>query len=283
MLHRWRGGLCHLERGHEAAAVGEVIAVHNLRVRRRRGGRVVEDGTRPRRRTRSLHMTAFGGFPPETTAFLRELRANNRKEWLDAHRADYDRFWLAPAKAFVAAAGEVLAELAPGIHAEPRVLGSIFRLNRDTRFTRDPGPYKDHIDFWFWEGERRHAVSGFFARLSPEVVAVGAGSHGVDPERLARFRHGVADPSSGAALAGIAERLEAGGYRLGGASRKRPPPGFPGDGPAGRFLLHKALFVHHEEPADQRVHTQAILATCGRHWQALAPLHRWLTDNVQDA
>ena len=225
----------------------------------------------------------FDGFPPETIRFLRGMRANNRKDWFEAHRGDYEAFWVAPAKAFVVAAGERLAGLAPGIRAEPKVLGSIFRINRDTRFARDAGPYKDHLDFWFWEGERRRAVSGFFARLTPELLGTGAGCHGLDPERLTRFRKAVADPARGAELAGIARRLEAAGYRLGGAALKRPPAGVASDGPAGRFLLHKALFVHRDEPADERVHTDAVLASCLRHWSALAPLHRWLTDNVQDA
>ena len=48
-------------------------------------------------------MTAFGGFPPETIRFLRELRVNNRKDWFDVHRSDYEAFWVAPAKAFVVA------------------------------------------------------------------------------------------------------------------------------------------------------------------------------------
>ena len=228
-------------------------------------------------------MATFGGFPPETIRFLRELRANNTKDWFDAHRADYEGYWVAPAKAFVIAAGERLAELAPGIRAEPRVLGSIFRINRDTRFSRDQRPYKDHLDFWFWEGERRDAVSGFFARLSPEFLGVGAGCHSLDPERLTRFRRAVAHPASGEELARIAKLVEGGGYELGGAALRRPPAGLPADGPAGRFLLHKALFVHHDEPVDDRVHTTAILATCARHWQAMGPLHRWLTDHVQVA
>jgi uncharacterized protein (TIGR02453 family) len=226
-------------------------------------------------------MPAFGGFPPETISFLRALRANNRRDWFDAHRADYEAYWLAPAKAFVVAAGQQLAELAPQIRAEPRVLGPILRINRDIRFSRDPSPYKDHLDVWFWEGERRRAVSGFFARLTPEHLGVGAGCHGLDPERLTRFRQAVADAVSGAELAAIAQRLEAAGYQPAGVALKRPPAGFADGGPAGRFLVHKALFVHRDEPADERVHTAAVLATCMRHWSALAPLHRWLTDNVQ--
>jgi hypothetical protein len=111
----------------------------------------------------------------------------------------------------------------------------------------------------------------------------GADCHGLDPERLTRFRQAVGVPARGAELAGIAQRLEAAGYQLGGATLKRPPAGFAGGGPAGRLLLHKALFVHHDEPTDERVQTDAVLATCMRHWRALAPLHRWLTDNMQAA
>jgi hypothetical protein len=50
---------------------------------------------------------------------------------------------------------------------------------------------------------------------------------------------------------------------------------------AGDAASRKALFVHHDEPADERVQTDAVLATCMGHWRTLAPLHRWLTDNVQ--
>jgi uncharacterized protein (TIGR02453 family) len=103
-------------------------------------------------------MTGFAGFPPATLRFLGDLAENNTKAWFDEHRADYESNWVAPAKAFVSAAGEALTDLAPRIEAQPRVNGSIFRVNRDTRFSKDKSPYKDHLDFWFWEGERRSAV-----------------------------------------------------------------------------------------------------------------------------
>jgi len=113
-------------------------------------------------------------------------------------------------------------------------------------------------------------LSGFFARLTPVVLGVGAGCHGLDPERLTRFRQAVADPASGAELAGIAQRLEAAGYQLGGAVLKRPPAGVAAAGPASRFLRHKALFVHHDEPADERVQTAAVLPSAcatGAPWR----------------
>ena len=110
--------------------------------------------------------------PTATVEFLAELRAHNSREWFDAHRARYERDLLAPAKQLVTELAPLLERLAPGIRAEPRVLGSIFRINRDTRFSSDKRPYKDHLDFWFWHGDRARAVSGLFLRITPESVAV---------------------------------------------------------------------------------------------------------------
>jgi uncharacterized protein (TIGR02453 family) len=109
---------------------------------------------------------AFAGFGKETVRFLDGLRSHNKKVWFDAHREDYEQAFLAPAQAFVAALGPRLRKLVPEVHVEPRVNGSIMRINRDVRFSKDKTPYKDHLDLWFWTGERKGwDGSGFFFRL----------------------------------------------------------------------------------------------------------------------
>lgn len=90
------------------------------------------------------------GFPAETLAFLRGLAENNTKAWFEAHRADYQAHYVEPALAFVAALGPRLQQIAPGAQFEPRINGSLFRINRDVRFSADKSPYKHHIDLWFW-------------------------------------------------------------------------------------------------------------------------------------
>lgn len=228
-------------------------------------------------------MTRFEGFPPQTVAFLSGLRANNTKAWFAANHAEYIAGYLEPAKRFVDACGAALASIAPDVHAEPRVLGSIFRINRDTRFSSDKTPYKDHLDMWFWEGERTKALSGFFVRITPEVVTVGAGCHGFDPTRLGAFRHAVAEPHTGSSLVVIVESLRSDGYEVGGVGYKRQPAGYTPVPAAAPLLLHKALFVHCDEPADSRLGDDRILDLCVDHWRTVAPLHRWLVDNVQSA
>ena len=162
------------------------------------------------------------------------------------------------------AAGERLRPLAPAIHAEPRILGSIFRINRDTRFSKDKRPFKDHLDFWFWEGDRKAAVSGFFARVSPDFVGIGAGCHGFSQEQQGALRHALQNPANARQLAGLAADLANAGYELSGEPSARS-----------RFL-----YVHVDEPAEQATRS-TLLETCERHWRQLAPLHRWLVDHVQ--
>jgi uncharacterized protein (TIGR02453 family) len=154
-------------------------------------------------------MRAFR-FPSATVEFLADLGAHNNKAWFDANRPRYESGYLEPAKAFVDTIGPGLDELVPGINAEPSVRGSILRINRDIRFSSDKRPYKDHLDFWFWEGDRKAAVSGLFLRVAPDGVIIGAGTYGFDHRQLAAYRDAVADAAKGAELATIVGDLEAG-------------------------------------------------------------------------
>jgi uncharacterized protein (TIGR02453 family) len=224
-------------------------------------------------------MSGFA-FPPDTLAFLAELRANNDKAWFDANRGRYQAAYVDAGKEFVEAAAPMLATIVPGIHAEPRVLGSIFRINRDTRFSADKRPYKDHLDLWFWEGERRSAVSGLFARVTPDLVGVGAGAHHFDKPALTAYRAALADPVAAAELARAADGAERAGYPVGGEYLARTPKVPLADPAAERFLRHTALVVAREEPAELAL-DERLLPALELHWQAMAPIHRWLMAHVQ--
>ena len=219
-------------------------------------------------------------FPAETPAFLTDLRAHNDKAWFDANRARYESAYVEPAKTFVEVIGPELKKLVPGIHAEPRVNGSIFRINRDVRFSSDKRPYKDHLDFWFWEGDRKAAVSGLFLRVWPDGVIVGAGAHGFDKHQLATYRDAVADATTGAELATIVGDLEAAGHEVGGETYKRVPRGYAAaDGVGERLLRNSALFVHVELPAKAATSARFIDTVLG-HWRPFIGIHRWLVTNV---
>jgi uncharacterized protein (TIGR02453 family) len=224
--------------------------------------------------------TSFKGFPDGTLKFLCGVRANNTKKWFDANRSNYDEFYVAPAKTFVEAVDKELAKLAPAIVADPKINGSIFRINRDVRFSKDKRPYRDHLDFAFWEGEKKASASSFFFRVSPDGVFIGAGFHQGCPEHQKALRSAVSDADSGQALADLAEKLRKDGYELEGKHYKRIPRNTQSDGPATEFLLHNALYVVTEEK--QKVAcSPKLINVCTKHWKAALPLHRWLVDHVR--
>ena len=164
------------------------------------------------------------------------------------------------------AAGERLHRFSPETHAEPRILGSIFRINRDIRFSKDKRPYRDHLDFWFWDGERKTAASGFFVRISPTMVGIGAGSHGFDASQRIAFRQSMANRAASKELADVASALEGSGYQLSSPVTARA----------------SSLYVHVDEPASL-AGVAALVDRCAEHWYKLFPLHRWLVNHLQSA
>jgi uncharacterized protein (TIGR02453 family) len=207
----------------------------------------------------------FSGFPRKGLRFLRELRENNDKRWFDAHRDTYEQALLEPARDFVEAMGD---ELGPSVHADPRVNGSIFRINRDTRFSKDKRPYKDHLDLWFWQGDGpSRSCSGYWFRLTPERLVLGAGMHRFEPDTLARYREAVG-PELRKLVEALPEDLE-----LGGRTYKRPPAGYAADEP---LLLHSGLYGGLELKVPKETHTASFPAFCAARYRPLAPLVDWL-------
>ena len=224
----------------------------------------------------------FSGFPSETARFLRALGENNDKAWFDAHRADYESAYLAPARSFVAALGPRLQRISPAVAFAPKVNGSIFRINRDVRFSKDKTPYKNHIDLWFWHGERGGWNSpGFFFRLTADRLILGAGMHRLEKAQLDAFRAAVVDQRAGAALAKAVDRVRAAGpYVIGGASRKSVPRGFDAAHARAALLLHEGLWAERDGKPDKSIGSAAFVEYCAAEFAAMWPVGEWLLETV---
>src|SRR4051794_16379155 len=184
----------------------------------------------------------FNGFPKETFAFLQGIAAHNEKAWFEEHRELYETGYVAPARAFVETLGPRLRAISPTVQFEPKVNGSLGRINRDIRFSKDKRPYKDHLDLWFWHGDRKGwDTPGFWFRLTPKEVYLGVGMHGLQKEQLEAFRNSVVHPRSGKALLAAVAAVEKAGYKVGEETRKIPPRGFETDADRAEYLLYESL------------------------------------------
>ena len=218
----------------------------------------------------------FRGFGPGTHEFLAGIDANNHKAWFDTHRDDYEHHYVEPALAFIRELAPRLRMVAPRVTAEPKINGSLLRINHDMRFAKDKRPYKERIDFWFWEGLRRGwDRPGLFIRLTASSVILGSGVRRFVGPQLDAFRDAVVG-STGEELETMLLRLKVAGYEIPEPSRKRVPPGFDPDHPRAHLLRHHGLAAVLAESNMKVCETRGFVDYCARHFAALAPLNDWI-------
>src|SRR5260370_35468569 len=130
----------------------------------------------------------FSGFPAGGIEFLRALGQHNDREWFEAHRRVWDEEIIPAMLAWCGELAERLRDAMPNLVFLPRVGGSVYRLNRDIRFSRDKRPYKTHTAPLLWEGGDKHDAPGVYLHVSPEDVIFGGGTYLFEEARLDRYR-----------------------------------------------------------------------------------------------
>lgn len=184
-------------------------------------------------------------FSPATFDFLRSLSRNNRKEWFDAHKADYEKHVRTPALAFIEAARPHLAKISREIVADPRpVGGSLMRVYRDIRFSKDKTPYKTNVGIGFRHRNGRDAAAtGYYLHLGLDGCFGGGGIHGADTRTLGAIRDAIVRDPAAWRKAGHNAKLES-GHEFGSDVLKKPPHGYPSDHPLIEDLKRKDYFCH---------------------------------------
>jgi uncharacterized protein (TIGR02453 family) len=222
--------------------------------------------------------TAFTGFTKETVRFYAALRKNNNRAWFEANRPTYDAHVMAPAKLFVMAMGERLKKIVPRVVAIPAVNKSIFRINRDTRFSLDPAPYKTNLGIYFWDGSRsRMESSGFYFGLEPPEFYLGGGMYMIPESLYGRFRKDVVDKRRGMEISRIVAAIRAReGFSVEGDQYKRVPAGFDPGHPNADLLKHKGLYASFATKVPDEFYSERIVDYCFERFEPIVPLHRWL-------
>jgi uncharacterized protein (TIGR02453 family) len=221
---------------------------------------------------------SFNGFPHETIQFYAELAAHNDKSWFDAHRSDYDTYVLEPARNFVIALGERLRELAPNVMADPRINKSIFRIYRDTRFSKDKTPYKTHLAMWFpvRQNGAKFDHPGYYFHLEPGNLMLGAGIHGFSKPLLEAYRDAAVDPEQGPALVQAVKAVSDKGYNIGEKTYKRVPRGYDPQHKLAELLLYSGLTTGKDLGMPDIIQRAGLVEYCFEHYRDMAPLVDWL-------
>ncbi|OQA33915.1 MAG: hypothetical protein BWY57_00881 [Betaproteobacteria bacterium ADurb.Bin341] len=166
-------------------------------------------------------------FTKATLGFLDELAAHNERAWFETHKTQYETLVRAPALDFIAAMAPALQAFAPHFRADPRKMGgSLMRVYRDIRFSRNKTPYKTNIGIQF-----RHELAkdvhapGFYVHIATDGCLLAVGCWHPEADALGKIRDLVAQqPEQWFAARDAKPFVDH--WQLDGERLKRPPRGY---------------------------------------------------------
>ena len=226
-------------------------------------------------------MQGFNGFPAQTLGFLRELARNNEREWFNANKHRYEAQVRAPALAFIESMSPRLLRISGQFNAIAKKSGgSLMRVYRDTRFSKEKIPYKTNIGIQFRHrlGKDVHAP-GFYLHIEPDDCFIGAGIWHPESRPLAMIRDFIAD-NPAAWKAALAHKPFRRDFQLAGDTLTRPPRGYPADHPLIDDLKRKD-FIALKAFDPERIQLPKFVDFVARSFSDAAPLVRYLCTAVE--
>ena len=232
-------------------------------------------------------MNEFQGFPEDGLSFLTSLAKNNNREWFNERKEIFQNEVQKPTQDFVFALGQRLHSLLPRLVYDTRLdgRGSIMRIYRDIRFSKDKSPYKTYLGITLWEGKsKKDSISGFFIRIESVGVEVNSGKHLFGKSDLQAYRRAVLDEELGSELVKTIDSIRnVEGYEVGGLHYKRVPHGYDNEHERSDLLRHNGLWVRAPRIKPAVLKGSELVDVCFEHCAHMIPIHGWLVKLSQFA
>ena len=221
----------------------------------------------------------FTGFPRKGITFLKQLKRNNRREWFERHKPEYETYVKLPMQSLIASLRPAFQEFAPEFEVNPK--RSIFRIYRDVRFSKDKRPYKTHVAAHFvLRGKPKGTEgSGYYLHIEPGEVFLGAGIYMPDGDQLKKIRKRLANQSDeflGIIRDPAVKRMFG---ALEGDKLQRIPQGYDPDHPMAEWLRLKQFFVG--SPFSEGLcYKPSFVKDISKAFKTATPLVRFLNEAI---
>jgi len=213
--------------------------------------------------------------------FFRELEANNEREWFKANKGRYEKDVVEPTEMLITAMGPLLSDISPHLRADPkRQGGSMFRIYRDTRFSKDKTPYKTWlaVQFRHLRGKDVHAP-GYYFSANHERFVVGCGIWHPDRPALEKIRKVITQSPETWEDVKNHDAFNA-RFEWRGESLKRPPRGYDKDHPNLEDIKRKDFVGMATLPAETAL-APDLPQVLMEHYRAAMPLMQFLCDALE--
>lgn len=222
----------------------------------------------------------YATFKPETIRFLKQLQKNNNRDWFNENKSRYETDVLDVALNFIQSMHDPLQQIAPHFTAVPkRMGGSLMRVYRDTRFSKNKAPYKTNIGIQFRHEQAKDVhAPGYYVHVDPEQVFVGVGLWHPEPAALAAIRETISVKHAEWLRARDDKAFQR-HFSLGGQSLSRPPRGYDREHPLIEDIKRKDFIavknMNLEEATEPRFQQKVETA-----FKAATPLMKFLCKAV---
>ena len=223
-------------------------------------------------------MPEFNGFSPELLKFLKQLSKNNERDWFQQNKPRFESCFMEPALDFIRAMEKPLQKVSPHFTAvAKRSGGSLMRIYRDTRFSKNKAPYKTNMGIHFRHevGKDVHAP-GFYFHIAPGEIFFGAGVWHPDSGAISMIREAIDEDSARWKRIVNGKTLK-NNFERHGESLKRPPRGYEKDHPMIDELKRKDhLVLCHLEESD--LYDPNLVKLIVERMKQTRPMLRFLCD-----
>jgi uncharacterized protein (TIGR02453 family) len=221
-----------------------------------------------------------GYFGEELFLFLEELREHNSREWFQRNKQSYESAVRDPFIQFIADLAGPLKKINRYMVVDPRPAGgSMMRIHRDIRFSRDKSLYKTFVAAHFWHSQGKEgAAPAYYLHLEPGRSSVGAGVWRPNSQALKKIRDAIAvgGKSWQCVTSGAEFRSTCG---MAGESLKRPPAGYD---PGHRFIedIKRKDFATSSGLSDRQVCGPDLMNAVTGAFRTTAPFVKFLSDAI---
>jgi len=212
----------------------------------------------------------------ETIQFLKDLKKNNDREWFNANKEKF----IAANDNFMQFVQGLISEVSKfdktvtGLEAK----NCVFRIYRDTRFSKDKTPYKTHFGATLLGKGTGCGIAGYYFHLEPGDSFLAGGVHMTEPQNLKAIREEIS--SNGKTfLKIINDKSFKDNFKIEGEKLAKVPQGFDKDDPMGDYLKYKELMIHHAV-GDKEILNEDFTSNCIQVFKAMVPFNKFVNEPV---
>lgn len=216
-----------------------------------------------------------------TITFLKELAANNNKEWFADNKKRYE----AAKTEFIAFMDALVAEISKFDTTVTGIEGKncIFRIYRDVRFSKDKTPYHTYLGGHIIGGEGRkneHSRAGYYVRIEPSKTVLAGGAYLPPTPWITAIRQEI--DYNAAELKSIINGKDFKKYfgEIEGEKLKNVPKGYDKEHPEAELLKFKSFLAMHNIADNKIVANDGFVGYSAQVFKALHPFDAFLNKSL---